>query len=107
MKKLDKNQKIAIISLAIFVVFLIVFSALSSLVQSGSIPDFAANQRVQGLLAFVMFSPICIAMFFVFGGKHFKSKNSKIGSILLFVSAALFIFGIIQALLSLLGAYGS
>jgi hypothetical protein len=42
-----------------------------------------------------------------FGGKHFKSKNSKIGSILLFVSAALFIFGIIQALLSLLGAYGS
>ena len=31
MKKLDKNQKIGIISLAIFVVFLIGFSALSSL----------------------------------------------------------------------------
>ena len=105
MKKLDKNQKIGIIALTIFVVFLIVFSVLSSLVQSGSIPDFAANQRVQGLLAFVMFSPLCIAMFF--GGKHFKSKNSKIGSILLFDSVALFIFGIIQALLSLLGAYGS
>ena len=105
MKKLDKNQKIGIISLAIFVFFLIGFSALSSLVQSGSIPDFAVNQRVQGLLAFVMFCPLCIAMFFL--GKHFKSKNSKIGSILLFVSVALFIFGIIQALLSLLGAYGS
>ena len=78
---------------------------LSSLVQSGSIPDFAANQCVQGLLAFVVFSPLCIAMFF--GGKHIKSQNSKIGSILLFVSVALFIFGIIQALLSLLGAYGS
>ena len=36
-----------------------------------------------------------------------KAKNSKTVSILLFVSAALFIFGIIQALLSLLGAYGS
>ena len=64
MKKLDKNQKIGIISLAIFVVFLIGFSVLSSLVQNGTIPDFSANQRVQGLLAFVMFSPLCIAMFF-------------------------------------------
>lgn len=105
MKKLDKNQKIGIIALAIFVVFLIYFFALSSLVQSGSIPDFSASQRVQGLLAFVTFCPLCIAMFFL--GKHFKSKNSKIGSNLLFVSVALFIFGIIQALLSLLGAYGS
>ena len=33
MKKLDKNQKIGIISLAIFVVFLIGFSALSSLIK--------------------------------------------------------------------------
>ena len=65
MKKLDKNQKIGIIALAIFVVFLIVFSVLSSLVQSGSIPDFATNQRVQGLLDFVMFSPLCIAMLLV------------------------------------------
>ena len=64
MKKLDQNQKIAIIALAIFVVFLIGFSVLSSLVQNGTIPDFSANQRVQGLLAFVMFSPLCIAMFF-------------------------------------------
>ncbi len=99
MKKLDKNQKIGIIALAIFVVFLIGFSILSSLVQSGSVPDFTPNQRVQGILAFVMFLPLCIAMFF--SGKHFKSKN------LIFVSVALFIFGIMQALLSLLGAYGS
>ena len=49
MKKLDKNQKIGIIALAIFVIFLIVFSVLSNLVQSGSIPDFAANQRIQAL----------------------------------------------------------
>ena len=105
MKKLDKNQKIGIIALAIFIVFLIVFSVLSSLVQSEAIPDFTPNQRVQGLFAFVMFSPLCIAMFF--GGKHFKDKNSKIGSNLIFVAVVLFIFGIIQALLSLLGAYGS
>ena len=51
MKKLDKNQKIAIIALAIFVVFLIGFSVLSSLVQNGTIPDFSANQRVQGLFS--------------------------------------------------------
>ena len=105
MKKLDKNQKIGIAALAIFVVFLIGFSMLSSLVQSGSVPDFTSNQRIQGILAFVMFMPLCTAMFF--SGKHFKSKNSKIGRVLIFVSVALFIFGIMQALLSLLGTYGS
>ncbi len=104
MKKLDKYQKISITALAIFVVFLIGFSILSSLVQSGSIPDFTVNQRIHGLLAFVMFLPLCTAIFF--SGKHFKSKNSKIGRVLIFVSVALFIFGIMQALLSLLGAYG-
>ncbi len=100
MKNLDKNKKIGIISLAIFVVFFIGFFVLSNL-----IPDYTPNQRVQGLMAFVMFSPLCIAMFF--GGKHFKDKNSKIGGNLIFIAAVLFIFGIIQALLSLLGAYGS
>lgn len=105
MKKLDNNQKIGIISLAIFVVFLFGFSVLSSLVQSGSIPNFTVDQRIQGLLAFIMFLPICSAMFFC--GKHFKSKDNKIGSILIFVSVTLFIFGIIQVLLSLFGAYGA
>lgn len=100
MKSFDKNQKIGIISLAIFVAFFVGFFVLSNL-----IPDFTPNQRVQGLLAFMLFSPLCIAMFF--GGKYFKAKNRKIGSNLIFVSVVLFIFGIIQALLSLLGAYGS
>ena len=103
MKRFDKNQKIAIIALAIFLVFLIGFYVLSNLVQSGTIPDPTPNQRVQGVLAFVMFCPLLIAMFFA--GRYFKSKNSKIADILLFVSVALFIYGIIQALLSLLGAY--
>ena len=91
MKKLDQNQKIGLISGAIFVVFLIGFSVLSSLVQ--------------GILVFFMFLPLLIAMFFA--GKHFKSKNSKIGGQLTFISIALFVFGILQALLGLLGAYGS
>ena len=105
MKKIDKNQKIGIIALAVFVAFLIGFSVLTSLVQNEIIPDFTANQRVQGIFAFFMFLPLCIAVFFA--GKHFKNKGNKIGSVLTFVSIALFVFGILQALLSLLGAYGS
>ena len=99
MKRFDKNQKISIVAVAIFVVFLIGFSALSSLVQSETIPDFTASQRIQGIVAFFMFLPLCTSIFFA--GKHFKSKGSKIGSALTFVSIALLIFGILQALLSL------
>ena len=84
MKSFDKNQKIGIIALAIFVIFLVGFFVLGNL-----IPDFTPNQRVQGLMAFVMFSPLCTAMFF--GGKYFKDKNRKIGSNLTFVSVVLFI----------------
>ena len=105
MKKLDQNQKIGLIALAIFAAFLIGFSVLSNLIQNEIIPDFAVNQRIQGIFAFFMFLPLCIAMFFA--GKHFKSKGSKIGRTLTFVSVSLFVFGILQALLSLLGAYGS
>ena len=105
MKKFDQNQKIGLISLAIFVAFVIGFSVLSSLVQSESIPDFTASQRVQGILAFFMFLPLCISIFFA--GKHFKSKGSKIGGVLTFVSIALLVFGILQALLSLFGGYGT
>lgn len=104
MKKLEKNQMIGIIALAIFVAFLIGFFVLSSLIQSGLIPEYVISQRNQGILAFVMFLPLCIAVFY--GGRYYKSKNSRIGGLLLFVSVALFIFGIIQMLLSLLGAYG-
>ncbi len=99
MKSFDKNQKISIIALAIFVIFLVGFFVLSNLIS-----DFTPNQRAQGLLAFVTFLPLCIAMFF--GGKYFKLKNRKIGSNLIFLSVVLFIFGIMQALLSLLGVYG-
>ena len=105
MKKLNQNQKIVVIALVIFVAFLVGFSVLSNLVQSEIIPDFTANQRVQGILAFFMFLPLCTSMFFA--GKHFKSKDSKIGNVLTFVSIALFIFGILQALLSLMGVYGA
>ncbi len=105
MKKLDMNMKIGIIALAVFVLFLIVFSVLSSLVQNGAIPDFASNPSIQGVLVFVTFLPLIVAMFF--WGKYFKSKNSKIGVILNFVSIALFILGVLQALLSLLGVYSS
>ena len=101
MKKLDQNQKIGLIALVIFVAFRVGFSVLSSLVQSEIIPDFTASQRVQGILAFFMFLPLITSIFFA--GKHFKNKGSKLGNVLTFVSVALFIFGILQALLSLLG----
>ena len=106
MKKLDLNQKIGTIALLIFVVFLIVFSVLSSLVQYGALPDFTVNQRVQGVLVFAMFLPLFVSLFF--WGKYFKSKDGyKIGTVLIFLSVALLIFGIVQMLLSLLGAFGS
>lgn len=104
MKNLDKNQKIGLIACMMFVLFLIIFFILSNLAQSQIIPDFTPNQRIQGVLAFVMLLPLCFAMFF--WGKHFQSNNSKKGTILLFVSVALFIFGLVQALLSILGVYG-
>lgn len=100
MKKLDKNQKIASISLTIFAVFFVGFFVLSNLAS-----DYTPTQRVQGLLAFAMFSPLCAAMFF--GGKYLKDKNGKMGRNLIFAAVVLFIFGIVQALLSLFGAYGS
>lgn len=105
MKKLDKNQKISIIALCIFSIFLIGFFILSNLIQNDIVSDFTSSQRVQGILAFAMFLPLDISMFFA--GKYFKSKNSKFGNVLTFVSVALFVFGIVQALLSLLGAYGA
>ena len=105
MKKLDQYQKIALGALVIFIAFLIGFSVLSSLVQSEVIPDLTPSQRVQGLFAFFVFLPLVIAIFFM--GKHFKAKGEKIGGMLTFVSIAIFVFGILQALLSLLGPYGA
>ena len=105
MRSLDRNQKIAFVFFVIFIAFLIGFSVLSSLVQNETIPDFTVNQRVQGILTFLMFLPLCASMFFA--GRHFKSKGRKIGSVLKFVSIALLAFGLLQAVLSLLGAYGT
>ena len=105
MKKLDQNQKIGLIALVIFVSFLVGFSVLSSLVQSEIIPYFTPSKRFQGILAFFMFLPLLTSM--LFAGKHFKSKGSKIGGVLTFVSIALLVFGILQALLSLFGVYGA
>ena len=105
MKKLDRNQKISVSSLAIWVILFIGFSVLIGLVQGERLPDLTMSQSIQGILILVMFLPLFTAIFFA--GRHFKSKNSKIGGVLIFVSVALLIFGILQALLSLLGAYGS
>ena len=105
MKKLDKNLKVGLVSLIVFVAFLAVFSALSGLVQSKIIPDFAASQRVQGILAVLVFLPLILSMLFL--GKHFKSKGSQIGGVLIFSSIALLAFGVLQVLLSLLGVYGA
>lgn len=112
MKKLDRNQKIGLVFLALFIAFLIVFYVLSALVQNEIIPDITPSQRFQGILAFFMCLPLIIAMFFLiiamfFAGRHFKSKGSKIGSVLNFVSIMLFVCGILQAILSLLGTYGT
>lgn len=105
MKKTDRDQKLAMIALAIFVVFLIGFSVLSNLVQSQMMPGLTADQRASGLLAFLLFLPLCVALFFE--GKHFKKQGRRLGGVLTFVSVALFAFGILQALPSLLGAYGA
>lgn len=105
MKKLDKHLKTALISLAIFFLFLIAFFIFSSLVQTAILPDLTADQRVQGVLVFIMLSPMCTALFFL--GMHFRSRNNAIFYIFAFVSIALFAFGIVQAILSALGAYGS
>lgn len=106
MKKFDRNQKIGIITLLVFVVLLIVFFILGDLIQSGIIPDFTVNQRTQGVLAFAFLLPLSISI--LFWGKHFNSKGEyKIGKVFTFVSVALLIFGILQALLSLIGCYGA
>lgn len=105
MKKLDRNQKVVFIALTIFIAFLIGFSVLSNLVQNEIIPDFTPSQRVQGILAFFMALPFFIAVFFA--GRYFKSKGSKVGGVLMFVAIILFAFGILQVILSLLGAYGT
>ncbi len=103
MKNLNQNQKISIIALAIFAIFLIGFFISSKFVQCGLIPDFTPSQKNQSVFAFAMGLPLCVAMFF--GGKHLKYISSKIGDILIFVSLGLTVFSVLQVFLSLFGVY--
>ncbi len=104
MKKLDKNLLVAIISILVFVLFIIGFSVLSSIIQSGVIENTAFSQSVQEILVFIMFFPLLLS--FSFFGKFFETKGHyPIAKILKFVSIALFVFSIFQVLLSLFGFY--
>ena len=104
MKKLDQNQKVGLFALVIFCAFLIGFSVLGTLAQGGRIPNFTICQRVQGVLAFLTYLPLCIAMFFE--GRHFKSKGNKVGAALRVAAIAFLAYGILQMILSFLGVYG-
>lgn len=102
MKKLDKNLFIAIISVLVFILFVIVFSIVSSMIQSEVIENIVFPQSVQGILAFIMFFPLLLSLFFF--GKFFETKGHySIAKNLKFVSIALFVFSIFQVLLSLFG----
>lgn len=104
MKKIDKNLLFAIIGILVFILFIIGFSVLSSMVQNELIENIEFSQSVQGILAFIMFFPCLLSLFFF--GKFFETKgNYTISKILKFVSIALFIFSIFQTLLSLFGFY--
>lgn len=105
MKKINKNLLIAIISILVFVLFIITFFALGSMIQNGVIENIEFSQAVQGILAFLMFSPLLVSLFFF--GCFLESKRlHPIDKILKFMSVGLFVFSIFQALLSLLGFYG-
>ncbi len=106
MKKLDTNQKICIISFIVFIIFLVGYFVWVDLVEYGILPDQPLSQSLQGILVFIMFLPIFVSLFFL--GRYFKAKsNADVGKVLTFVSIALFVFGAIQMLLSLLGVYGA
>ncbi len=104
MKKLDKKLFIAIISILVFVLFITGFFVLSSMIRSEVIENIVFSQSVQGILVFIMFFPLLLSLFFF--GKFFETKGHyPIAKILKFVSIALFVFSIFQALLSLFGFY--
>lgn len=104
MKKLNKNLLIAIISILVFILFIIGFSVLSSMIQGGAIKNIEFSQLVQGILVFIIFFPLLLSLFFL--GNFFEIKGHYlIAKILKFISIALFIFSLFQALLSLFGVY--
>ena len=104
MKKLDKKLFVAIINILVFILFIIGFSVLSSMIQSEVIENIAFPQSVQGILIFIMFFPLLLSLFFL--GSFLKQKGiNPIAKILKFVSTALFAFSIFQVLLLLFGFY--
>ena len=104
MKKLDKKLFVAIISILVFILLIIGFSVLSSMIQSEAIENIVFPQSVQGTLVFIMFFPLLLSFFFF--GEFFETKGHyPIAKILKFVSIALFVFSIFQVLLSLFGFY--
>ena len=104
MKKLNKNLLVAIISILVFILFIIAFSATSSMIQNGVIANIEFSQALDGILAFIMFFPLLLSLFFF--GKFFETKKLyPAAKILKFVSIGLFVFAIIQAILSLVGGY--
>ena len=106
MKKYSNYQKVALLSMFVFVLFIILFFTASNLIQSGVIPAIEFSQAVQGGLAFIFFLPLLSALFFA--GQHLKTKSGNsqtVYKILTFMSIALFIFGLVQMLLSIIGVY--
>ena len=107
MKNYSNYQKIALLSLGVFALFLILFFIASALVQSRTIPEVTFSQAVQGVLAFILFFPLLSALFFT--GQHLKAKAGNaqtVYKLLTFVSVSLFILGIVQMFLSIIGIYG-
>ena len=104
MKKLNENLLTALISFSVFILFLIIFNILSSMMQSGIIPNIVFSQAVQGIMAFITFFPLLLALFSF--GKFLETKSFyPLANILKFMSIGLFVFSIIQAILSLIGIY--
>lgn len=103
----NNYRKIALLSLGVFALFLILFLIASALIQSRTIPEVTFSQAIQGVLAFIFFSPLLSALFFT--GQHLKTKAGNaqtVYKVLTFVSVLLFIFGAVQMFFSIIGIYG-
>ena len=104
MKKLNKNLILAIILISVFFLFIVSFFALGFLMRNGIIPDIQFSQAMQGVLVCIFFLPLLVSLFFF--GKFFEQKRIyPLGKIFKFVSIGLFVFSVIQMILSLIGFY--
>ena len=106
MFKKDIAKKIAIVSAIIFICFIILFCFLSFLANNGVINGDIENQVLQSVIAFIVFLPLLLSIFF--WGQVFKYKSGywqNAYKIFNFVSIGLFVFSIVQIILSILGVY--